>query len=109
MFGYSANEVIGKNVNVLMPEPFHSQHDDYVQHYLDTGIKKVIGIGREVVAQKKNGAQFPVSLSISEVRVDGRRLFTGIVRDLSQQMESKLAAAAMQEKMQARSEYLSLF
>lgn len=84
MFGYSAEETLGKNVNVLMPEPWQSEHDEYIHHYLRTGERRIIGIGREVAARHKNGRVFPIDLSVGEVTLDdGRRIFTGIVRDIS--------------------------
>ncbi|MBF0585100.1 MAG: PAS domain S-box protein, partial [Magnetococcales bacterium] len=80
LFGFAAEEVIGQNVNMLMPSPFREEHDGYLQHYLDTGIKKIIGIGREVVGRKKNGDTFPMELAVSEVNV-GEKMFVGIVTD----------------------------
>ena len=83
LFGYSAEEMIGDNISLLMPEPHRSAHDGYIRRYLATGERRIIGIGREVMAQRKDGSTFPVGLSISEVVFDGRRLFTGIIHDNS--------------------------
>ncbi len=83
LFGYSAGELIGQNITMLMPPSFHREHDDYIQRYLKTGVRKVIGIGREIVAQKKDGSEIPIHLAVSEVRLEGRRVFVGFVRDLS--------------------------
>ncbi len=85
IFGYAAHELLGKNVKILMPQMYREAHDDYILKYLDSGHKKIIGIGREVVGLRKNGDTFPMHLSVSEVRLGERRLFTGLVRDLSEQ------------------------
>jgi PAS domain S-box-containing protein len=85
IFGYPANEMIGQNVKILMPVLYREQHDDYIANYLKTGAKKIIGIGREVTGQRKDGTIFSMHLSVSEVQLGPRRLFTGIVRDLTEQ------------------------
>jgi PAS domain S-box-containing protein len=84
MFGYPPSEVIGQNVKMLMPEPYTSAHDQYLSNYLNTGVKKVIGIGREVQARRKDGSVFPVELAVAEWRVGATRRFTGILRDMSE-------------------------
>jgi PAS domain S-box-containing protein len=83
VFGFSQEELIGQNVNILMPEPFRSRHDGYLRHHLETGERKIIGIGRQVMARRKSGAIFPAHLAVSAFAVDGRRYFTGIIHDLS--------------------------
>jgi two-component system sensor kinase FixL len=83
LFGYTASEMLGQNINVLMPEPYHSEHDQYLRHYLETGEQRIIGIGREVSAMRKDGRLFPVHLSVGEMVLDGQRKFTGILHDLT--------------------------
>ncbi len=84
IFGYSDAEVIGKNVKMLMPEPYHSEHDGYLDHFVKTGEKKVIGIGREVVGSRKDGSTFPMDLAVSEIVIDNVRHFVGITRDITE-------------------------
>jgi len=84
MFGYAARELVGRNVSMLMPEPYRAHHDAYVRHYLRTGQAKVIGTGREVVGRRRDGATFPMDLAVSEFRVGGKRMFAGIARDITE-------------------------
>ena len=98
IFGYTAGEVIGQNVNILMPQPHRGRHDQYIQSYLQTGQKKIIGIGRETMAQRKDGTTFPIELSVSEVKLGTRSIFTGIIRDITDRRQSALALKASEER-----------
>jgi PAS domain S-box-containing protein len=84
IFGYSAEQMIGQNISQLMPEPHRSQHDGHLANYSQTGIAKVIGINREMAAQRKDGSVFPIDLAVSEYVLQGKRLFTGIIRDITE-------------------------
>jgi diguanylate cyclase (GGDEF)-like protein/PAS domain S-box-containing protein len=92
MFGYAAADVIGKSVNMLMPEPHASNHDGYLRNYLETGEARIIGVGRETIARRRGGEQFPIALAVVESVIRGRRMFTGVLRDLSdsKQVEREL-------------------
>jgi PAS domain S-box-containing protein len=83
MFGYTADEMIGKPINILMPEPYQHQHDSYLERHLATGEKRIIGIGREVKGLRKDGEIFPLHLSVGAFEVAGQRFFSGILNDLS--------------------------
>jgi PAS domain S-box-containing protein/diguanylate cyclase (GGDEF)-like protein len=89
MFGYMPDELVGKNVSILMPEPFASKHDKYMQRYLQTGQAKIIGIGRELPAIKKDGTTFPMELSISEVPNGHEQVFVGIIRDRTERKKAE--------------------
>lgn len=98
MFGYSAAEVIGHNVSVLMPAPFSDEHDNYMQRYLHTGQKRIIGIGREVVGLRKDGTVFPLDLAVSEMQLSGRRVFTGMLADISKRREAEEYVQRLQKQ-----------
>lgn len=100
IFGYEADEVIGQNVKVLMPTPYREEHDSYIQSYHDTGRKRIIGIGREVVGRRKDGSIFPMDLAVSEVDLGERVIFTGIVRDITERrrLEQEILHISEQER-----------
>lgn len=83
MFGWKASEVIGRNVNMLMPEPYHSQHDGYLRHYLQTGEKRIIGVGREIEGLTKDGREVPMRLAVGQVQLPGMPMFIGFLTDIS--------------------------
>jgi two-component system sensor kinase FixL len=94
--------LIGENVKVLMPNPYRDSHDQYMSNYLTSGEKKIIGIGREVVGRRKDGSTFPMHLAVSEIKVDDRHLFTGIVRDISEQKRAEQRLAEANEQLEHR-------
>jgi len=100
LFGYAAGEVIGRNISILMPSPDRERHDGYLHRYLSTGERRIIGIGREVEARRKDGTIFPIELAVGEVKFDGTHIFTGFIRDLTARarMEEDLRQA---QKMEA--------
>lgn len=100
IFGFRQSEVIGETVGMLMPEPYSDEHDTYVSNYLESGQAKVIGIGREVVGQRRDGTVFPMELSVSEVRAEESRSFTGVVRDISERrrLENEVLRISDQER-----------
>lgn len=103
LFGYTESELLGKNVRMLMPEPYQSEHDTYLRRYLETGKAAIIGIGREVIGLRKDGQTFPMDLSVSEFHLRGKRMFTGIVHDASerQRLERQIleTSAAEQQRI----------
>jgi len=99
LFGYGRDEMLGQNVKMLMPEPYRGEHDTYMTSYLATGRKKIIGIGREVLALRKDGSVFPVDLAVSEFEADGRRYFAGIISDLSERKRVEEALLESERKL----------
>jgi PAS domain S-box-containing protein len=100
LFGYRAKEVIGRNISMLMPEPYRSEHDQYLHNYLSTGKKKIIGIGREVTGLRKDGAIFPMHLAVAEMREGKRRLFAGVIHDLAERKRVEEALQESEERFQ---------
>jgi len=99
LFGYSPEEVIGQPVSLLMPEPYRSTHHNFIQHYLTSGLPKIIGIGRELQAIDKNGRLFPMYLAVSEISLEGRKRFTGIIRDLTGQHAAREALTEHRQRL----------
>ena len=95
IFGYKKEELLGVKVNILIPPPHQDRHDSYIESYINTGLRKIIGYGRQVEGRRKDGTVFPLDLAVSEVIVDGQRLFSGILRDIT---ESVQAAEALQQR-----------
>lgn len=88
LFGYTEREIFGSNVSLLMPSPYREQHDGYLARYMKTGERRIIGIGRTVIGQRKDGSTFPMELSVGEAQGDGAPVFTGFVRDLTEKQKS---------------------
>ena len=95
LFGYPESEVLGRNVTMLMPSPYHDEHDGYLDRYLHTGVAKIIGTGREVTGRRRDGSTFPLHLSVGEMSIKGERMFTGMLHDLTRRvrLEDELRAS----------------
>ena len=102
IFGYKAREVIGKNVSILMPSPDRENHDRYIDNYRHTGHARIIGIGREVSGRRKDGTVFPMDLSVSEVKLADRRLFTGFIRDITERKRLEKEILDISDREQRR-------
>jgi two-component system sensor kinase FixL len=99
LFGYTADEAIGRNVSILMPSPYRENHDGYLGRYLATGERRIIGIGRLVVGERKDGSTFPMELAVGEMRSGERRFFTGFIRDLSERQEFEARLQELQSEL----------
>lgn len=109
IFGFARDEVEGRNVSMLMPEPYRQEHDGYLERYRSTGEKKIIGIGREVLGQRKGGSVFPLELAVAEMYVGGRRKFTGMVRDISERKQAEEQRALLVHELESANEELKNF
>jgi two-component system sensor kinase FixL len=98
-FGYSDDEAIGQNVRILMPEPYRGEHDGYINRYLTTGERRIIGIDRVVVGRRKDGSTFPMKLAVGEMHSGGQRFFTGFIRDLTERAESEARLEEIQGEL----------
>ena len=99
LFAYKAVEVVGQNVSLLMPSPYRENHDVYVNRYLETGERRIIGIGRVVVGERKDGSTFPMELAVGEMRSNDRRFFTGFVRDLTEHQKTEARLQELQSEL----------
>jgi two-component system sensor kinase FixL len=108
LFGYTTAEAVGRNVSFLMPEPYRSQHDEYLARYMATGERRIIGIGRLVVGRRKNGSTFPVELAVGEMRSGDRRFFTGFLRDLTERQETQKRLHDLQAELIFMSRFTAL-
>jgi len=99
LFGWKAEEVLGRNVSMLMPQPYRDAHDGYMHRYLTTGERRIIGIGRVVVGERRDGSTFPMELAVGEMRSQAQRFFTGFVRDLSESQATERRLQDMQAEL----------
>ncbi|MFK5971434.1 MAG: response regulator [Candidatus Marithrix sp.] len=106
IFGYSWSEIVGQNVNKLMPEPYHTEHDQYLADYINTGVAKLVGKRRELIAQRRDGTTFPIDIAVEEMPSDETRMFIGIIRDISDQKQAESILQEQQEELQASNEEL---
>lgn len=115
LFGYEPKEVLGKNIKLLMPSPYKDEHDNYIKNYIATGVKKIIGIGREVIGSRKDGSTFPLELAVGEFQQKGQRYFTGVIRDITERKEvekqiseqNRRHQEALESRVAERTEQLS--
>jgi two-component system sensor kinase FixL len=108
LFGYQAQEAIGQNVSMLMPNPYRAQHDSFLSRYLQTGERRIIGIGRLVVGQRKDGSTFPMELTVGEMRLGERRFFTGFVRDITERAQTQQRLQDLQAELIFMSRFTAL-
>ena len=99
LFGCRAAEAIGRNVSTLMPTPYRENHDGYLQRYMNTGERRIIGIGRVVVGQRKDGSTFPMELAVGEMKSGDRRFFTGFIRDLTERQQTEARLQELQSEL----------
>ncbi|KHK89031.1 hypothetical protein LK12_22700 [Novosphingobium malaysiense] len=98
-FGWSAEDVVGRNVNMLMPSPYREAHDSYLQRYYRTGERRIVGLGRVVVGERKDGSTFPMELAVGEIRLPEGRFFTGFVRDITERQRTETRLQELQSEL----------
>lgn len=104
LFGYTRDELVGKNVRILMPSPDREQHDTYIANYFNTGVKKIIGIGREVIGQRKDGTVFPLDLAVTEVPLGNKMIFAGVLRDITRRKQAEIQLRKAHDELEQRVE-----
>ena len=109
LFGYTADEVLGNNVRMLMPAPYQEEHDQYLFRYRNTGVRRIIGIGREVEGRRKDGSTFPMELSVGEARPGGQQVFVGIIRDVTARHAAELSLHIAKEQAEGANRAKSIF
>jgi two-component system, LuxR family, sensor kinase FixL len=108
MFGFTPAEAIGRNVSELMPSPYREAHDGYLKRYLATGERRIIGLGRVVAGERRDGSTFPMELAVGEVKLKDRRLFTGFVRDLTERQRTETRLQELQAELMHVSRLLAM-
>jgi two-component system sensor kinase FixL len=108
MFGLTAAEAIGRNVSELMPSPYREAHDGYLKRYLATGERRIIGLGRVVTGERRDGSTFPMELAVGEVKLKDRRLFTGFVRDITERQRTETRLQELQAELMHISRLLAM-
>jgi two-component system sensor kinase FixL len=99
LFGYKSSEVMGKNIKILMPSPYRENHNGYIERYLRTGERRIIGIGRVVVGERRDGSTFPMELAVGEMRSSNQRFFTGFIRDLTERQQTEARLQELQSEL----------
>jgi len=99
LFGYRADEVVGRNIKMMMPSPYRESHDSYLDRYLRTGERRIIGIGRVVVGERKDGSTFPMELAVGEMQSGNQRFFTGFIRDLTERQKTEARLQELQSEL----------
>ena len=107
IFGYGTNELVSMNVKQLMPEGHSDKHDGYMRNYMRTGRARIIGVGRELIARRRDGSEFPIELTVNEIKLEGRRLFVGMLRDISERKANEEQRGKLTKELTHRVEELN--